>query len=70
MARTYVACCIALCVALLWPGAGIAGDVFTGYQIDHQGQYYTYLGVRKPHIGRVESPTVHSSHGSWAWLHV
>jgi hypothetical protein len=32
----------------LWPGGGIAGDVFTGYQIDHQGQYYTYLGVRSP----------------------
>ena len=48
MARTHVTCGIALCAALLWPGAGIAGDVFTGYQIDHQGQYYTYLGVRTP----------------------
>ena len=48
MARTHVTSGIALCAALLWPGAGIAGDVFTGYQIDHQGQYYTYLGVRTP----------------------
>jgi hypothetical protein len=35
-------------VALLWPAIVAAGDVFTGYQIDHQGQYYTYLGVRTP----------------------
>ena len=48
MARTHFSCGIALCVALLWPGVAAAGDVFTGYQIDHQGQYYTYLGVRTP----------------------
>ena len=48
MARTHVSCGIALCVALLWPAIVAAGDVFTGYQIDHQGQYYTYLGVRTP----------------------
>jgi hypothetical protein len=35
-------------VALLWPGIVAAGDVFTGYQIDDHGQYYTYLGVRTP----------------------
>ena len=46
MARTHVSCGIALCVALLCPGVGVAGDVFTGYQIDNHGQYYTYLGVR------------------------
>ncbi|HEX6824899.1 MAG TPA: cellulose biosynthesis protein BcsS [Nitrospiraceae bacterium] len=46
MARTHVTCCIVLCAALLWPGAGIAGDVFTGFQIDNQSEYYTYLGVR------------------------
>lgn len=48
MARTHVFCGIAMCVALLWPAIVAAGDVFTGYQIDHQGQYYTYLGVRTP----------------------
>ena len=48
MARTHVTCGVIVCVALLWPGAGIAGDVFTGYQIDNQGEYYTYLGVRTP----------------------
>ena len=48
MARTHVSCGIALCVALLWPAVVTAGDVFTGYQIDNQGQYYTYLGVRTP----------------------
>jgi hypothetical protein len=25
-----------------------AGDVFTGYQVDNKGQYFTYLGVRTP----------------------
>jgi hypothetical protein len=25
-----------------------AGDVFTGYQADNKGQYFTYLGVRAP----------------------
>ncbi len=39
MARTHFSCGIALCVALLWPGVVAAGDVFTGYQIDHQGEY-------------------------------
>ena len=48
MARTHFFCGIALCVALLWPGVVAAGDVFTGYQIDNQREYYTYLGVRTP----------------------
>jgi len=25
-----------------------AGDVFTGYQNDHKGQYFSYLGIRAP----------------------
>lgn len=32
------------------PYAVNAGDVFTGYQSDHLGQYYSYLGVRTPLI--------------------
>ena len=48
MAKTYFACGIVLCAALVWPGMVVAGDVFTGYQIDHQGEYYGYLGVRTP----------------------
>ncbi len=48
MARTHVSCSIALCAALLWPGMTEAGDVFTGYQIDNEGEYFTYLGVRTP----------------------
>ena len=48
MARTHVSCGIALCAMLLWPALVEAGDVFTGYQMDNQGQYYTYLGVRTP----------------------
>jgi hypothetical protein len=48
MAKTYFACGIVLCAALGWPGMVVAGDVFTGYQIDHQGEYYGYLGVRTP----------------------
>ena len=48
MAKNHVSCGIALCVALLWPGVVAAGDAFTGYQIDHKGQYFSYLGVRAP----------------------
>lgn len=48
MARAHFSCGIALCMILLWPDIVMAGDVFTGYQIDHQGEYYTYLGVRTP----------------------
>jgi len=48
MARTYLSCGIALLAVLLWPGAGMAGEAFTGYQIDNQGEYYSYLGVRTP----------------------
>lgn len=47
MAGTYRACSIAL-VALLWPGIVAAGDVFTGFQIDNNSQYYAYAGVRAP----------------------
>jgi hypothetical protein len=48
MARAYFSCGIALCVILLWPDVVMAGDVFTGYQIDNESEYYTYLGVRTP----------------------
>lgn len=48
MARTHFCGILILCVALLLPGMAAAGDVFTGYQIDHEGQYYSYLGVRTP----------------------
>jgi hypothetical protein len=48
MARAHFPCGIVLCAALLWPTAVAAGDVFTGYQVDNHGQYYTYLGVRAP----------------------
>jgi hypothetical protein len=41
MARTHFSCGVALCMALLWPGVVAAGDVFTGYQIDNHGQYFT-----------------------------
>jgi len=46
MARTHFSCGVVLCMALLGPDVVAAGDVFTGYQIDNQSQYYTYLGVR------------------------
>ena len=48
MARTHFVGSIIICVALLVPAVVLGGDVFTGYQIDHQGQYYSYLGVRTP----------------------
>jgi hypothetical protein len=48
MARTHFLGSIIICIGLLLPGVVLAGDVFTGYQIDHQGQYYSYLGVRAP----------------------
>ena len=48
MARTPFSGGIAICIAGLLFGATVAaaGDVFTGYQIDNQGEYYTYLVVR------------------------
>ena len=48
MARAHFSCGVALCLALLWPGLVAAGDVFTGYQIDNKGEFYSYLGVRTP----------------------
>jgi hypothetical protein len=39
-------------MALLWPGVVAAGDVFTGYQFDNEGEYFTYLGVRTPITSR------------------
>lgn len=48
MAKTYLACSITLCAALVWPGIVAAGDVFTGYQVDNHGQYFAFLGIRAP----------------------
>lgn len=48
MAKTYFFAGIVCFFGLLLPGVVLAGDVFTGYQIDHQGEYYSYLGVRTP----------------------
>lgn len=48
MARAHVFGGLVLSAALLWSGAAAAGDVFTGYQLDNHGQYYSYLGVRTP----------------------
>lgn len=48
MARAHFCRGIALCVVLLCPGIVAAGDVFTGYQFDNRGEYYSYLGVRTP----------------------
>lgn len=35
-------------VLLGWPSRSQAGDVFTGFQIDNKGEYFSYLGVRAP----------------------
>lgn len=50
MARAYVSCGITLCGILLSPATVFAGDVFTGYQFDNKGEYYSYVGVRTPII--------------------
>jgi hypothetical protein len=39
---------IGICAWLLVPTAGLASDVFTGFQTDNHNQYFTYLGVRTP----------------------
>ena len=49
MGKARFSCGVTLwCAALLWPTIVAAGDVFTGYQIDNHGQYFSYLGVRAP----------------------
>ena len=48
MARTQLIRLVVLVCSLLLPGQALAGDAFTGYQIDHKGQYFGYLGVRVP----------------------
>lgn len=48
MARAHIYGGIAFWAYLLSSGVAVAGDVFTGFQIDHKGQYYSYLGIRAP----------------------
>ncbi|HSF66204.1 MAG TPA: hypothetical protein VLA67_02130, partial [Nitrospiraceae bacterium] len=53
MARTqYVRLVIlalaALLLALMMYSHAVAGDVFTGYQVDNKGEYFAYLGIRAP----------------------
>ena len=38
----------ALVVGMFGPMSAVAGDVFTGYQIDNKSQYFSYLGIRAP----------------------
>ena len=35
-------------LGLLMSGRAVAGDAFTGYQVDNKGQYFAYLGIRAP----------------------
>lgn len=41
-------CFVAALVVVLLPSGGQAGDAFTGFQIDNEEQYFTYLGLRTP----------------------
>jgi hypothetical protein len=47
MARFTLLLLAALVLTML-PARGDGGDVFTGFQIDNQHQYFGYLGVRTP----------------------
>lgn len=39
---------LAACVLTCWPAVGLAGDAFTGFQIDNKSQYFGYVGVKAP----------------------
>lgn len=47
MART-IRCLVAALALILLPTGAQAGDFFTGFLIDDEAQYFTYLGVRTP----------------------
>jgi hypothetical protein len=50
MARTQLVRLAILLLSACSSGQVFAGDAFTGYQIDHKGQYFGYLGVRAPFL--------------------
>jgi len=39
---------VILVLGLFMSGQAVAGDAFTGYQVDNKGQYFAYLGIRAP----------------------
>lgn len=47
MARVTL-CGVAAWLILMIPALGVAGDAFTGVQIDNKSQYFAYLGIRQP----------------------
>jgi len=48
MARAHISCGVVFWAYLLSSAVAVAGDVFTGFQMDNKGQYYSYLGIRAP----------------------
>jgi hypothetical protein len=48
MARAKLVLFIILVLVLISSKPAFSGDVFTGYQVDNKGQYFTYLGIRAP----------------------
>jgi hypothetical protein len=48
MARTQLVRLAILLLSAFSSSQVFAGDIFTGYQNDHKGQYFSYLGVRAP----------------------
>ena len=47
----YVRCVIAgvaVLLSVMNEGLALAGDAFTGYQVDNKGEYFAYLGIRAP----------------------
>ena len=46
--RLVIVALATLLLALMLYGQALAGDVFTGYQVDNKGEYFAYLGIRAP----------------------
>jgi hypothetical protein len=47
MAR-FALCLLATLILTVFPASSEAGDLFTGFHIDNEEQYFSYLGVRAP----------------------
>jgi cellulose biosynthesis protein BcsS len=39
---------LAVLLSVMNEGPALAGDAFTGYQVDNKGEYFAYLGIRAP----------------------
>ena len=48
MARTQLVLLVIFLLSLFSANQVLAGDAFTGYQIDNKGEYFGFLGIRTP----------------------